>query len=450
MINEEIYKSINTKEAVKQNSIMGIIPRPIDKDWMDMKRVAKQLDNYPEFKLIGIKKATEDFNSDHILGDFAYDALICYKESEHLIRITAYTTKRIDFSTLAFGDHILAEDIQEALHQPYYLETDCIFSEYPLLSYHFQLKVLAALVPHASLMIDFSLQLASSTSWLQWVASSSIEPSIDYLFKINTTYKKISEEKTEYWFKTAGLKRCGSVELKILNFTEYPQEMFQLILASAREFIVNPQGENAVFHVGKHINLCWIRWEEAFMLISPSILGGLKDREQAQDSFYLKEPSGILFAVQDGNLHSPQIYGTTLQGDNALYDMPSEEHRIQKTAGERLPFFLQVFDTWQKNFSDLDEQEWGFFLLLAIPVEEKQEENLWVQVIQISTEKITGEIMTSSSFSNNLGKGSRITLPINENIKDWIIYAPDGEYTPDTAYLLESTSDLSKDIESNS
>ncbi|HJD91701.1 MAG TPA: hypothetical protein K8V80_03490, partial [Bacteroides coprosuis] len=72
------------------------------------------------------------------------------------------------------------------------------------------------------------------------------------------------------------------------------------------------------------------------------------------------------------------------------------------------------------------------------------------QVIQISTEKITGEIMTSSSFSNNLGKGSRITLPINENIKDWIIYAPDGEYTPDTAYLLESTSDLSKDIESNS
>lgn len=444
MTNDEIYRSINMRGGLKQNSIMGAIPHATDSSWMDINTVTQRLDEYAEFKLIGIKKTDENRDDDFLLGDFDYHALICFRETEHLVRITACSTQRIDNSPLTFNGSMEEEDKKTVLEAEYYLEISFLFSNYPIQSYHFQLKMLHALMPNAALIIDFSTQTAYSWKWLDWVASSKTQPPLDYLFRIESIPQDLPVNQEYYWLKTSGLKRCGTVELEIVNIEKHPQEMFHLLLAAAREFILNPQGENAVFHVGYNINLCWIRWEEAFMLSSPTILGGLENREKASSFFNTKDPSGILFAIDDGDLHSPEIYGEMLKEENILYPIPAEVQRIQDSAKETFPYFQQLFEQKKEDckYSEVDENEpqWSFFIKLNLladhPISELDTEELWIRVQEISKEEVKGFVVNETPRLSRFQMHQEVSVDKHNHLSDWIIYNTEEEYNPDTVYLL--------------
>ena len=432
-------------------SVMGIYPS--DKNFkFESAQIEKYLSRSKDFKLVSFNKAEVD--SEYSIMSF--DAEIEYQETNINVQLYVCDAKNINLNDYGFANSIDEESLQKAMEQEYYLEVSMYFELDPLTSFHLQLKIMNAIVPDASLAIDFMSYRLLSAKWLNMTAKSAIPPSPDYLYTLHCVYDEENEnDNRRYWFHTHGLNRCASVELEILNFKQGADQMNTLINMTVKKFLTHPAKERERFTIGYDgmgINLCWLRWEEALKDLPKNMLGGFSDRDEVDNVH--AEPSGILFAVEDGNMISPEIYAPTL-AENPIYYITNEETaRMSALAKERFGAFERVFrkeykEPEKKSFlknlfgSKKEEEEqpgWTFLVKLGLEVDNpdsgSEKEHLWFDVLSIKGEKIEAKLLNQPYWISGLKEGNINTYPL-EVLTDWLIYSPDSTYTSDSIYILE-------------
>lgn len=448
MNNEEKYNLLAEGETGLASG-MGIYPKESNFKF-EAAQIEKSLSSRKDFNLISFNKAEVD--SEFSIMSFA--AEIEYKETKFNVDLYVCETKNINLNDYGFANSIDEESLEIATKQEYFLETSLYFELEPLTSFHLQLKIMDAIVPDASLAIDFMSYRLLSAKWLSMTAKSAIPPSPDYLYTLHGVYDEGSEDGSRrYWFHTHGLHRCGSVELEMLNFKQGAEQMNTLINMTVKKFLSHPAKEKERFTIGYDgmgINLCWLRWEEALKDLPENILGGASDRDEADNVH--AEPSGILFAVEDGNMISPEIYASTL-AENPIYYITNEEtERMSALAKERFSSFEKVFEKEHKKpekksflkniFGSKKEEEpgWTFLVKLGLTVDNpeagSEKEHLWYEVQGIENDKIEGKLLNQPYWISNLNEGDIKSYPL-DLLTDWLIYSPDNTFTTDSIYLLE-------------
>lgn len=455
MENNEIYQSLNDNEGLKLPSYMGIIPN--DKNFVfDKDKMKKALEANKNFKLISFEKPDEDKISEDA-AEFCFEAVIEYDEEEFTVLIAKQPTEDLDLHAYSFANTIAEESLEQATQSPHYLDVSTLFCDNPMISFLFQLKVLHTLVPDSGLVIDFSSLRLLSPHWLKMSAETSIPPSPNYLYIIHAVYDEKENGDTQYWMHTHGLHRCGSMELELVNIKNGAQQMHNLINTAANLFIMEHHKENESFRVGYDglgINICWLRWEEALSEFPEDVLGGRRDREEEDGSYNVhSEPSGILFAVEESNLISPEIYASTL-ADNPIFFIRNDETlRMSALAKERFQMFKDTFDKYgvkeeeKKSFlgklfgkKKEEESEWRFLVKLGLTTDDAKEatdkEHLWYEVQSVEGETVTGKLLNQPYWIAGLNEGDVKSYPIKEVLTDWVIYGPEAEYTPDSIYML--------------
>lgn len=446
MTNEEKYELLAEGETLIPSG-MGVIPS--DKVYkFSEQQIEKSLSSAKDFKLISFSEMRD-------IPDFAYlalDAKIAYQGHDYDVELLVIRTENLNLKDFGFANQISEDELNIALDQEYYLEVSMFFGDSPLSSFHLQLKILLAIVPDASLIIDFVSVRLLSAKWGRMAAKSSTPPSPDYLYALHAVYDGDDDENRLYWFHTHGLLRCGSVELELMNIKNGARQMNDLITMVVKKFINDPVAENEKFVIGYDglgINLSWLRWEEALKDFPSKILGGKEDRK-GEGNIHA-EPSGVLFAVEDNNLISPEIYVTTL-ADNPIYYISNEEtERMSALAKERFVYFKETFrkkgKTAKKGFfqklfgkKQQDEESWTFLAKFGLQVDhldsETEKEHLWFEVISITRDDaIEGKLLNQPYWISGLNKDEIKVYPISL-LTDWLIYAPESTYSTDTIYQL--------------
>jgi Uncharacterized protein conserved in bacteria (DUF2314). len=443
MNNSEKYELL-TEGEIFQPSMMGVVPVATGGNF-SKKEIESKLRSCKDFELISFEEeASEE-------GTESYVTTITYRQEEYTVNIGTGKVSDIHLDEYALGNMVEEDDINIAMSQPYFIEVSLFFSGKPLDSFHFQLKLLNAIVPNASLVVDFASFRLLSGKWLKMTASSSIPPSPDYLYSLHAVYDE-KNGVTEYWFHTHGLLRCGIIELEILNVKSGPQQMYDLINNVVKKFLTGPTKENEKFttgYDGLNINLAWIKWEEAVTDFPDTILGGSKDR--GEDGGVHKEPSGVLFAVEDGNLISPEIYVTTLANNPIYYISNEETQRMSELAKERFHYYITLYkkhtSVGRRGFLDKlfnrkvnDENKWQFLVKLGLEVDEAEtpadKEHLWFEVQELNEKEIKGTLLNQPYWIASLNEGDTKIYPVSV-LTDWIIYDETGkQYTPDSVYQL--------------
>ena len=431
-------------------SVMGIFPSSKNFGF-EAANIEKALAANEDFKLISFDKAEVDIE----FSIMSFNAEIEYKETVFNVELYVCDAKNINLNDYGFANSIDEQSLKTATEQEYYLETSMYFELEPLASFHLQLKIMDAIVPDSSLVIDFMSYRLLSAQWLKMTAKSAIPPSPDYLYTLHCVYDEQGNDgNRRYWFHTHGLHRCASVELEMLNFSNGAEQMNTLINMSVKKFLSSPAKERERFTIGYDgmgINLCWLRWEEALKDLPENILGGFSDRDEADNVH--SEPSGILFAVEDGNMVSPEIYAKTL-AENPIYYITNEEtERMSALAKERFPSFERVFRREHKEpekksflkkmigFKEEEAPGWTFLVKLGLKVDDpdsgSEKEHLWFDVMSVNKGQITGKLLNQPYWISGLNEGDINTYPL-EVLTDWLIYSPDNTFTSDSIYILEN------------
>ncbi len=449
MENSEKYDLLAEGESGLPSPI-AILPRSVQFQF-DAKQMESALAKHKDFKLLSFEASDENKDDDPYKS---FIAQVEYDETEFNVDLYILDATELNLRDFGFANAIDEESLTAATQQKYMLETSMYFNSDPLASFHLQLKILDALVPDASLVVDFMSYRLLSAKWLKLAANSSVPPSPDYLYTIHGVYDdKGKNGERQYWLHTHGLHRCGSVELEILNFNDGADQMNTLINMSVKKFLFDPIKENEKFAIGYDglgINLAWLRWEEALKNMPKDILGGMNDRDG--DGNVHAEPSGVLFAVEDGELISPQIYASTVSENPIFYITNEETNRMSALAKERFSYFERTFNKESKkpekksffknlfNKKEEDESKWSFLVKLGLTTDQAETENdrehLWFEVQSIDNGKITGKLLNQPYWIAQLNEGDVNTYPL-EVLTDWIIYSPDNTFTPDSVYMLD-------------
>lgn len=440
MDNSEKYQILAERETGVP-SCMAILP--FDSDFIfDKNKIKEQLSRNNEFTLRNFKEEDESTIS----------ALIEYKGEEFDVDFHIISTQNIELKEYGFANQITEAELAAAQKQAFLLEVSMFFGKDALNSFHLQLKIMNSIVPVSSVAIDSVSFRLLSGKWLQMTAKSTIPPSPNYLYTIHGVYDDKGNQ-NQYWLHTHGLIRCGTPELEILNISDGYQQMNDLLQRVVDKFIKDPAKENEKFQIGYDgmgINMAWLRWEEALKDLPSDILGGLENRSGENNVH--AEPSGILFAVEENNLISPQIYTKTLSDNPIFYISTDETNRMSALAKERFASFKNVFDKYgngnrsdkksflKKLFSKKDQQQWRFMVKLGLTVdnaeEETEREHLWFDVLSINENTIEGELINQPYWIASLKQGDIHKYPI-DLLTDWLIYGPENNYTSDSIYQLE-------------
>ncbi|MBD8387157.1 DUF4026 domain-containing protein [Dysgonomonas sp. BGC7] len=448
MDNNEKYELLETGET-GLSSVMGVFPS--DKNFkFDAAHIEKSLSINKAFELKSFSRA--EIDTEYSVS--AFNAEIEYKGASFNVELYVCAANNINLRDYGFANAIDEESLNRASEQEFYLETSMYFELDPLTSFHLQLKIMDAVVPQASLVIDFMSYRLLSAKWLSMTAKSQTPPSPDYLYTLHCVYDEVEGGNRRYWFHTHGLHRCASVELEMLNFSQGAEQMNTLINMTVKKFLTHPAREKERFTIGYDgmgINLCWLRWEEALKDLPKDILGSFADRDEV-DSVHA-EPSGVLFAVEDGNMVSPEIYAPTL-AENPIYYITNEETaRMSALAKERFSTFERVFNKEyrkpeKKSFlkkmfgskEEEDDSKWTFLVKLGLSVDDAQanseKEHLWFDVLSIDGGTIEGKLLNQPYWISGLNEGDIKSYPL-EVLTDWLIYSPDNTYTSDSIYQLE-------------
>lgn len=248
------------------------------------------------------------------------------------------------------------------------------------------------------------------------------------------------------------------MELELVNIKTGAQQMHNLINTAANLFIMDHHKENESFQIGYDglgINLCWLRWEEALSEFPKDILGGITDRTEEDGSYNVhSEPSGILFAVEEKELTSPEIYANTLADNPIFFIRNDETSRMSALAKERFHMYKEIYEQYapkkeeKKSFlskifgkKETEDTQWKFLVKLGLLTDDHKDaserEHLWFEVQSIENDTITGQLLNQPYWIAGLNEGDINSYSVQEVLTDWIIYGPEGEYTPDSIYLLK-------------
>lgn len=434
MDNKKIYKLIES-EGLSLPSEMAVFSTDniLSGNFDEDRALIKQrLENSSFFKLLSLKE------SDGRNEDFPLQLIVEleYQGETISIDLSIVPAKFINLDDFSFGNQLSEEEITVAKQQRFYLETSMYFQEDPLESFHTQLKVMSAIIPRASVVVDFMPWRLLSGFWLKMTADSLTPPSPEYLFIIHAIYDENEKGERRHWLHTHGLHRCGSMELEMIDIGE-ARPLYDLLNTAAKMFIdkgPSKEGEPMMLgYDGMGVELAWLRWEESVKMFPDNVEGGNKDRQD--DNIHTK-PSGVLWAIEQDEFITPEVYAKSLM-ENPMYFISNKEtSRMSILAKERFHYFERAFNEYK------NQDDWSFMVKLGLTTNDATDENdrehLWFNVQKIENNKVTGILVNQPYWIDNLNEGDVKTFPIKETLTDWIIYSPLGHrpLTPDSIYQL--------------
>ncbi|WP_177762300.1 DUF4026 domain-containing protein [Flavobacterium sp. I3-2] len=431
---KDLYELIET-EGIRLASEMAIFPS--DENFVFEENAMKTaLENRKDFKLVKFETAEIDEEDREFILQ-KYQIEVEYQEVDFHLDLMVFVNYDRDLDEFQLGNRISDEEREAYLKQKYFLETSQYFSDDYLDSYHLQLKVMQAIVEKPSVVFDYMPMRILSGKWVEITSKSHIPPAPSYLYVIHSVYEG-EEDNRSYWLHTHGLHRCNAVELEFLNIKSGAQQFYDVLNIVATSFLTSDtkKQEDEIFDVGYDglgLSFCWQRWEKSVMQFPPNILGGLNERNPEEENY---GPSGVLFAVQEDEIVSPEIYAKTL-ADNPMYFISdAETERMAALAYDRFHSFKKVF---LENFNaNQDEKDaWSFLVKLGIQVDSgDSREHLWFEVSHIDElDNITGLLLNQPYWIEALKQNDVKTYSL-DFLTDWIIYGSETNYTPDTIYEL--------------
>lgn len=329
---------------------------------------------------------------------------------------------------------VLESDYIESTKCKYAVHISTVFSNFPLMDYQRQLKLLNSLVAEVSIFLDISCYTARSGEWLKYTSTFALPPSLDYLYTIHAVYDDDKNpNKTEYWFHTHGLYRVGCIELEIIGVEDASIPYGELLNACAKLFIQKgvPK-EGFPFSPAYKVNVCWLRWEEALkeLNIDKDFAGSYKDREDGIHN----NPSGALIAIdKEGNYRTLDYYKSELT-DNPVFMISNFETEIMKEAAfEKLNYFLELLN---KNKGD---DKISFLIKMGYDSGNKSDrEHLWFEVHDFNKDGYFDATLLNEPYKDlGMHEGDRGMHSIDK-LTDWQIYTDEEIYHPGNIYLLFS------------
>ncbi|MCA9592595.1 MAG: DUF4026 domain-containing protein [Myxococcales bacterium] len=331
---------------------------------------------------------------------------------------------------------VLGEDEDAARASRWALGVSQLMAHDPLRAFHALLRVLYAIVPEPTLVVDADSLIPRPGGWLAEVALGETPPSPTHLFSIH----QVSEPGGELsWLHTHGLARCGAIELDILDAPSGDAGLLaQMVNAAAGLLIergVPEAGEP--FVVGQDLVLAWLPWDRAISEHTPQGLGGPSDRDSVHAG-----ARGVLFAVEDdGELSSVEQYLPILRENPLLYVSVMETERMALLASERLPRFLSLFRTLG------EDPEWMFLVKLGYevddPAEDGEREHLWFHVHELSGSEVDATLLNQPYRLERLSEGQRAKHSL-ALLSDWAILCDKGRFDADSVGELERA--LARDL----
>ncbi len=325
------------------------------------------------------------------------------------------------------------EELGAARRSEWTLGVSTTFAGRPLRDYHRQIRVLDAAAPQAVLAMDLPACRPHPASWLRESAAAAVPPSPQSLFVIHAVYDE-KNEKGPVWMHTHGLRRCGSIELEIMDVTrEHAGTLATLIHTVAAMFIEQgPTPPDRPFQAGQGLDLLWLPWEDGLRKAGGRTTGSMNDRDEAHAG-----PSGLLFVPSKGILgrryNSPATHVAALEENPLLYVSRLETERMALLAQDRWTSFVEL----QRSHGA--HADWAFLVKLGYPVDgaenDADREHLWFEVHDIRGSDVEATLTNEPYAVSTLRKDQRGRHPVSY-LSDWAIFNPMGHFTPDTLYLL--------------
>lgn len=435
MENKDLYDLIEN-EGIRLASEMAIYPSE-DNFVFEDTAIKNALEARKDFKLVSFqKKEIEEDVSEFVFQK--YEVEIEYLNNDYHFELSVVENFQRDLQEFQLGNQVSDQEREAYLKQEFFLESSLYFSDNYLESYHLQLKVMQAVVEKPAVVFDYMPMRILSGKWVEITSKSHIPPAPSYLYIVHSVYEG-EEENRSYWLHTHGLHRCNSVELEFLNIKSGAQQFFDVLNIVSTSILTSgsKNSESEIFDVGYDglgLTFCWERWEKALYNFPPEIIGGLNERNPEEQNY---GPSGVLFAVQEDEMVSPEIYANTL-ADNPLYFISdAETERMAALAYDRFHSFKKVYNE-KFDLTDSDgEKTWSFLVKLGVQVDDGEgKEHLWFEVTDIDDlDNITGVLLNEPYWIEAL-KVKDIKTYSLDYLTDWVIYGEEGNYSPDTVYEI--------------
>lgn len=421
-----LYDQIAT-EGLRLPSEMGIFGRN-NQTTLSFEYLHNQLKNRKDFEVVSFEEETVESDNPALKKQFTLN--IVYKQLPYDINLFVVESNVLDLDNYARINYIDKNDVQLAKNESFYLESSMYFSTNILESFHLQLKVLTALVPNPTVLVDFMPARLLSGQWAKVASKLITPPSPHYIYTIHGVYDEIDGEKT-YWLHTHGLHRCGTVELEMIAIKNGVNELNGLLDAMVSKFIYEPAPENEPFNmgfIGYDLNFVWMRWEDVVTNYPAAIPGGLQERTPEEGNY---GPSGVVYLHENNEIYPPDVLTEDLR-ENPIYFIKNEEtERMSALAYEQYHYFKKAF---QQQFG---QENWRFLMKLGLPIDEGDgNEHLWFDVTAIDEDDTLQVTLLNQPYQiEKYNQNDVLTLPL-KHLTDWVIYAPEKSFTPDSIYEL--------------
>jgi len=359
--------------------------------------------------------------------------VIKYKNTEFIVDINITEIGPLD-------NYINIHGIKDAEYEKVINTTNAVGTKMDFVgsnidSYHFQLKLLKTIAPNMLAVVDNGSYNILSEKWVDTTAKTRIPPPSSYIRSIFV----INDSKNDrVWLYTFGLRRCGSLEIEIVNSNGENYSNHYRVLDYLSQTIISheylPKSKELIHSVMRDVNLTWIPTTEALKDVERDGLASMNDRENID-----YQNTAVIYSYKNLNAAkrkkiSPiSAVNDILKNDPAYYLGEAETRRRTALATK----------TWEYTVNAVINPKYDVHMQFAILADYKFGDpltsfrHLWFSVSEINGEEVTGVLLNDFDEISGMKLGDEVKLKKSQ-LTDWIILNDRGEVIlPDIAYKLD-------------
>ncbi|MCH5270227.1 MAG: DUF4026 domain-containing protein [Lachnospiraceae bacterium] len=305
------------------------------------------------------------------------------------------------------------------------------FGKNPQLSYQLQIKIADKIMPDLAGIMDESAVKLLCARWVRQTAYSNVLPSPASLFNVQA----VSSQSGEVWLHTHGLIRCGLTELEILQSDTENYHNHYSVISTFASYLIDHIPDKidsayiGCFYDNSPLVVTRLLWTEGLKQYNDLELGGINDRKNMHNS-----QTSILFAFTSEENEKTQVYTkipefNALLANNPLFFISDNEtNRMSLLAREK-------YDCLKTALNNTDMH---ILVKVGLPTahdSSPDHEHIWFKLQSFDGESFIAELTQEPYDVPDMHEGDIGTYTVND-ITDWIVYTPNGQITPETAYLL--------------
>lgn len=287
-------------------------------------------------------------------------------------------------------------------------------------AYQAQVAVVHALAPEALAVYDANAQTLLCPPSVADLAAVAVPAPPSRLYSIHVV---LGDELA--WLHTHGLRRCGTVEVELVDVPkERVADMKALLEAAASRLIEEaaPPSMCAAFEVSRETKVSWIPWSKAARKLKIQGPGAKRDPAHC-------EGTGVLMAKPGRwKFCLPHV---AIEARPRVLVSRAETRRMADGARARWERFVRLAG------AHAGEEGWAFLAKASFPAAGPcGPEHLWMSVTEADAEGFTGEVM-SHPCRASIAPGDRLRNEL-ESLSGFQVRSPHGAFGPDELARLEA------------